>query len=524
MQDLIEQIAQIENRLEAIRAATAFFPDANQVPQGLRADEYAAEQELMKLKDALSAETAPNSVPTVGPARPGTVFVIMPFKDPFNSYYRDIIRPAVVDIKYEILRSDEIYSPTAFLQTIWDKIIASDFVISEMTEMNPNVLYELGLCHAISKKVIMITQNIDFIPSDLRHINCVVYNTTEVNWVEKLRNAIQRMILFRSSGGNDHIVLRPPATVDNTIFFERLSKERDFLSEKLGRMERQNVQYSRYIDDLKSRLTSIEAQLAAAMSRTSHSAQTVQRMERDIAVSVLLLPNTKALIEFVRVVSGMFIFGSGNSAQQIDLNEFFITRYSITNLQFCEFLNQMGNQVEGGARWMDLNGKSSCDACRITSADGKFYVQEGFEQHPAAYVNFYGASAFCEWAGGCLPTVEQWEKAVRGVEGRDYPWGSQPPNSALANIKEAGWDRDVAPIDVHEKILGASPFGVVQAIGNVWHWTQTYYPDREVQAVRGGAFFDFRLGNRSAYRFHVQPNGPDFSQGFLMTKRFISST
>jgi len=132
---LSRTIAHIERRLETIRAAAGLSSDATQILQGLRGHECAAEQELMNLKDALSAETAPNSVLAAGQAGSRNLFVIKPFK--LNSYYRDAIRPTVVDIKYRILQPDESYSPGAFLQTIWEKIIIADFVISEGTKLHP---------------------------------------------------------------------------------------------------------------------------------------------------------------------------------------------------------------------------------------------------------------------------------------------------------------------------------------------------------------------------------------------------
>ena len=129
--------------------------------------------------------------------------------------------------------------------------------------------------------------------------------------------------------------------------------------------------------------------------------------------------------------------------------------------------------------------------------------------------------AFCQWAGGELPTSEQWEKAARGDDGRNYPWGNEPPNDERANYGNIDWSRNVKPIEVYECPSGRSPYGCFQMIGNIWHWTSTFHNHVGQQAVRGGSFFDYRLGHQETYRFVVQPDGPDFSQGFHFCKRFL---
>ena len=328
--------------------------------------------------------------------------------------------------------------------------------------------------------------------------------------------------MFQAKDKSDLVVVYPKASVDNTLFYEKLTRDREFLHDRASKLEKQVQSYAAHVKDLRVRLASLSQLQSANNDSETVSIRALQFDDAGTQIFRERLPNSEIDLEYVEVERGPFIFGVGASAREIETDTYYITRFAITNAQFCEFLNAVGNRTEGGHHWIDIQGKSPADQCRITrNEQGVYACEEGFGDHPVTYVNFFGASAFCSWVGGQLPTVEEWEKAVRGTDGRDYPWGNNPPTPLLTNVEEVGWSRDVAPIEVYRKVEGASPFGVVQGIGNVWHWTSTYYPDREVQAVRGGSFFDFRLGNRSVYRFFVQPDGPDFSQGFMVVKRFL---
>ena len=246
-------------------------------------------------------------------ARRGTkdkVFVIMPFKAPFNDYYKSVIRPAVSDAGFEVLRSDEIYGTRAFIQKIWSGILKAEAIIAEMTGSNPNVLYELGLSHAIGRKVIMVTQNIDSVPSDLRHINCIVYDTAQPNWADQLRNEIQRMLLF-DRRSTDHSVLSPVASVDNAELFNSLdhqvrewslrAREREAeLKELDARLEAVTGERDQYKIALCDRLAP-DKQTGGLIAVSSDS---------EITVATIPMPTGNEVLELVRVLEGEFIFGS----------------------------------------------------------------------------------------------------------------------------------------------------------------------------------------------------------------------
>src|SRR5229473_6746508 len=84
-------------------------------------------------------------------------FVLMPFERPFDSYYQKIIKPAVSDAGLSALRSDEIYSTKTIVKDIWNRIWAARVVVADVTDRNPNVNYELGLCDALDVPTVIIT-------------------------------------------------------------------------------------------------------------------------------------------------------------------------------------------------------------------------------------------------------------------------------------------------------------------------------------------------------------------------------
>jgi hypothetical protein len=120
-------------------------------------------------------------------------FVIMPFTEMLNPIYESIIKPVLKDLKYTALRADEIFTSKPIIDDIWTNIKKAKFLIADLTDRNPNVFYELGLAHALAKEVILLTQNLNDIPFDLRHYRIIVYQDS-ISGADKLKSTLKGFI------------------------------------------------------------------------------------------------------------------------------------------------------------------------------------------------------------------------------------------------------------------------------------------------------------------------------------------
>jgi hypothetical protein len=123
-------------------------------------------------------------------------FVLMPFSD-FNdiqSVYENHIKP-IIENKCELKceRADDIHNISGVMQSVWESINRARIIIAEMTGKNPNVFYELGIAHTLGKPVIMITQSMDYVPFDLKHLRCIVYEY-KPGKIDKFENALEKTV------------------------------------------------------------------------------------------------------------------------------------------------------------------------------------------------------------------------------------------------------------------------------------------------------------------------------------------
>ena len=170
----------------------------------------------------------------------------------------------------------------------------------------------------------------------------------------------------------------------------------------------------------------------------------------------------------VFIPEGWFVMGSDEGApdeapkHNVYLKAYYIARTPVTNREYKEFIDATGYPVPFvDARWAE---PYNWDRERRTYPEGK-------DDHPVVLVSFEDALAFCKWAGKRLPTEAEWEKAMRGTNGRKYPWGNALPTERLANFSH----KFKGTTKVGAFPAGASPFGILDGAGNVWEWVQDYY-------------------------------------------------
>jgi formylglycine-generating enzyme required for sulfatase activity len=193
-----------------------------------------------------------------------------------------------------------------------------------------------------------------------------------------------------------------------------------------------------------------------------------------------VLTRTQDGARMVGVPAGTFEMGSpeGDEDEQpvhdVTLDGFWLDQTEMTNAQFAAFLNEEGNQEEGDVTWLDVEDED----CLIEQSGGEFQPKRGYADHPVIEVSWYGARAYCEWAGGRLPTEAEWEYAARGSEGHIYPWGDEDPTCDLAQYVSCSG----RTVPVGSFPDGASWCDALDMSGNVWEWVADWYGDYSSEA------------------------------------------
>jgi iron(II)-dependent oxidoreductase len=158
--------------------------------------------------------------------------------------------------------------------------------------------------------------------------------------------------------------------------------------------------------------------------------------------------------EMVTVPAGKFIFGKRFSKKEINLPAFSIDKFEVTNERYAKVVKDHKYPPE----WI---------------------------HYPVVQINHFGAEAYCEAVGKRLPTVQEWEKAARGSDGRTYPWGKKFDKTAAVTSETAV---NAQPSVVGSRENGKSPYGVMDMAGNVWEWTASF--DGRYLILKGGSYYE----------------------------------
>ncbi len=136
----------------------------------------------------------------VSPIARADIFVLMPFSQDLEPVYRDHITKVAQLLYQKIVRADDFFTTQSIMADIWNAICDSRLIIADCTSRNPNVFYEIGLAHTIGKRVILITQNKDDVPFDLRHLRFIHYEYTPRGMTEfekRLTETIKQELVIR---------------------------------------------------------------------------------------------------------------------------------------------------------------------------------------------------------------------------------------------------------------------------------------------------------------------------------------
>ena len=127
----------------------------------------------------------------MAPENKPSVFVLMPFDPEFDSIYDGVIKSGLESAGLSVKRADDIQNQRNILRDVFDGIFNSDLIVADLTNLNPNVFYELAIAHAVRKPVILLTQNIDEVPFDLKPYRLIEYDVHFANIgaaIEKITN------------------------------------------------------------------------------------------------------------------------------------------------------------------------------------------------------------------------------------------------------------------------------------------------------------------------------------------------
>jgi formylglycine-generating enzyme required for sulfatase activity len=221
--------------------------------------------------------------------------------------------------------------------------------------------------------------------------------------------------------------------------------------------------------------------------------------------------------ELVWIPGGEFLRGSPEGRggdderpqRKIQLDGYWIYKYPVTLAQYRKYCEATGKEF------------------KPTWGQGMHAAPRGDDGAYAVQVGWYEAQEYAKWAAAALPTEAQWERAARGTDGREYPWGNDWAPDKCASMEETLYKFTPGFHPVGSYPDGASPDGVQDMAGNVWEWVADWYdyeyycnaPNRNPtgpetgshKVLRGGCnLYDERF-SRTAARMVMPPHVRDWT-------------
>ena len=231
-------------------------------------------------------------------------------------------------------------------------------------------------------------------------------------------------------------------------------------------------------------------------------------------------PDEIVIEEMVFIPAGEFIRGTNDGGYNERpkgvkyVEGFWIDRFEVTNHHYLEFVEATGHRKPG---------PPSRYARKLIHLRGP--------NQPVTYVSWHDAFAYCKWKGKRLPTEAEWEKAVRGKDGRTWPWG-ETLDGYPANFggTDDGYEY-TAPVGSFP--LDRSEFGVHDGAGNLMEWADNWYVEtlyrpteagqqsqasKTYKTLRGGGYTSRGVDLRITNRMFMVPDFRDETIGFRCAK------
>lgn len=296
-------------------------------------------------------------------------FILMPFADNFSDVYKFLISESLENAGYAVKRADDIKSQRNIIGDIIGGIINCDLIVADLTGANPNVYQELGIAHALNKKVILITQEIEELPFDLRSYRVIGYSThfAKMNQAKKELNDLAleafNNILPFGNPVKDFGNIDQPLDVTKTTLY---SGKTDILTEDLGLFDYRVMledgfeELGRIVTEVGSKLANEVTPEITKSSEKLNSCKKNAKQQRNIIIDIakhlqsygaflkpenekykLLLKDVETSLE--NMLSGNLNFEIVNEETENDLQNFLVILSGIEKSAF-----------EGRQRFMSL--------------------------------------------------------------------------------------------------------------------------------------------------------------------------
>jgi len=217
-------------------------------------------------------------------------------------------------------------------------------------------------------------------------------------------------------------------------------------------------------------------------------------------------------------------------ARWVEVPAFQMGPYEVTNAEYATFLNAVGVIADAeGNPYIDADDPQIRIHYNGSVWAADIDAETDWNTHPMREVSWYGAEAYCRWAGGRLPTEAEWEKAAgwdeAAQDARKWPWGDtfacSHCSSWWCNAPYAGGP---STLPVGSFPTGVSPYGLFDMAGNVWEWTMGGYrsypggplvfEDDSHEVQRGGSWTNSDYNVRCAVRSPLPRYITDANLGF----------